>query len=80
VLVRALLQSLTVKNRRLGMAVQLPPETLSEAQRAQVERYLERFLSEIGQIQFRVFWGNTREFTRELRTRWEEHRRHAVAS
>jgi len=77
VLVRALLKSITAPNKRLGVAVQLPPENLSDSQREQVEKYLEGFLNDAGTLRFRVFWGNTDEFTRNLRDRWEEQRHHA---
>jgi hypothetical protein len=80
ILVRALLKSVSVSNKRLGVAVQLPPENLSESQRRQAEKYLERLLNDSGHLQFRVFWGDTREFTRALRARWEDRRRHASAS
>jgi len=80
VLVRTLIASVTAPNKRLGVAVQLPPENLSEAQRAQVERYLQGFLNYSGHVQFRVFWGDTREFARTLRARWESQRGHAAAS
>nr|HEX4316283.1 SIR2 family protein [Kofleriaceae bacterium] len=69
VLLRALLKSVSAKNPRLGVAVQLPPESLSDEQRAQVEKYLKAFLNEPGQFRFNVFWGDTLEFTRSLRDR-----------
>jgi hypothetical protein len=77
VLIRSLLASVTAPNGRPGIAVQLPQENLSEDQRMQVEKYLQRFHQ--GNIPFRVFWGDTREFTRTLRARWEEQPRHARA-
>lgn len=73
-LLRALLRSITAPNKRLGVAVQLPPAGLSSKQQAQVEKYLERFLNVSKQFQFRVFWGTTVDFTRILRKRWKEHR------
>ncbi len=80
VLVRTLLTAVTAPNKRLGVAVQLRPEGLSGNQRAQVEKYLEGILNDSGHVHFRVFWGDTREFTRALRARWEDQRRHAAAS
>lgn len=79
VLLRALLKSVTAPNMRPGVAVQLPPDQLSEGQRAQVEKYLESFLNDSGQLRLRVFWGDPREFTASLRARWED-QRHAAAS
>jgi hypothetical protein len=79
VLLRALLKSVTAPNMRPGVAVQLPPDHLSEGQRAQVEKYLESFLNDSGQLRLRVFWGDPHEFTCSLRARWEE-QRHAAAS
>ena len=79
VLLRALLKSVTAPNMRPGVAVQLPPDHLSEGQRAQVEKYLESFLNDSGQLKLRVFWGDPHEFTCSLRARWEE-QHHAAAS
>jgi hypothetical protein len=80
VLIRALLKSITAPNKRLGVAVQLPPENLSDTQRTQVEKYLEGFLNVSGNLRFRVFWGNTAEFARTLRDRWEEQRQHVAVA
>ncbi|HSK04619.1 MAG TPA: effector-associated domain EAD1-containing protein [Kofleriaceae bacterium] len=70
-LVHTLLKSLTAQNYQFGViAVQLPPETLREPQRAQVETYLKNFL-ETTNFKIRIYWGDTRAFMRELRRRWE---------
>lgn len=78
VLVRTLVTAVTAPNKRLGVAVQLRPEGLSDSQRVQVEKYLEGFLNDSRHVHFRVFWGDTREFTRTLRLRWEDQDRHAA--
>jgi hypothetical protein len=77
VLIRALLKSVTVPNKRLHVAVQLPEENLSDAQRTQVEKYLKGFLNDAGTLRFSVFWGDTEQFTRTLRDRWEREGRNA---
>lgn len=65
----------------LGMksvAVQLPPSSLADSSEAGKERaqaYLEKYLSQIQQIKVCVYWGDVKDFTQELRRRWEDDRR-----
>jgi hypothetical protein len=69
VLMRALLRSMSAKNLKFGVAVQLAPSGLSEEARGRVEKYLDRFLNEAGTLTLRVFWNETDEFIRSLQER-----------
>jgi hypothetical protein len=80
VLVHTLLHAHTAKtHRQFGVAVQLAPGDVPDAQRGQVSEYLEKFLGQIG-INVSVSWLDPVGFMRELRVRWDKECRHAVAS
>lgn len=70
VLFRGLIGSLERSLGRIRVAVQLapkPPETGGITQE-QVQRYLEDYLAK---DDVRVYWGEARDFARELQARWE---------
>lgn len=80
VLVHTLLQPLTAQNPNFGVvAMQLPTETLRDDQLEQVEKYLKNVLENTN-FKIHIFWGGLAKFVCELRTRWEEQRRHAVVA
>jgi len=54
------------------IAVQLPPDKLSGEQNERAQKYLDEYLSQIGDIKtVCIYWGDARQFARELRERWE---------
>jgi hypothetical protein len=61
VLHRSLVMGPTASQRRLSVTVQFPG---SDAEKAYLERYF-------GLMSLKVYWGRARDFTHELRTRWE---------
>ncbi|MBN1479974.1 SIR2 family protein [candidate division KSB1 bacterium] len=70
VLFRGLIASTERSLRRLSISVQLPPITtnVSEDENARIQQYLDEYFKN---IDIKVYWGTTSEFTRELRRRWE---------
>jgi hypothetical protein len=73
VLFRGLVGSLGASLGYTGVAVQLTPPSAdtSEKGQAQAQRYLDRYFEKIQKIKVRIFWGDIRDFTKELRKRWE---------
>jgi hypothetical protein len=71
VLFRGLIASLERSLRRTSVAVQLRPEPPDTADitESQVREYLQEYLS---RDDVRVYWGDSFEFIRELKGRWEE--------
>jgi len=75
---RVLFRSIvTYLERSLGMAhvsVQLVPgeSKLSETQKEDARKYLDRYFGKFANQQITVYWGTCREFAAELRKRWEE--------
>ena len=63
VLYRGLISSMEASLRRISVAVQLPPEDQD------VQNYLAEYF---GNINVKVYWGTARDFSAELRERWEE--------
>jgi len=58
-----------------SIAVQLTPESLvdnSEEGRNRAQEYLNNYFATIQQIKVKVYWGDVKEFTTELRQRWEK--------
>ena len=71
ILFRGLVASLQRGLRRTSIAVQVepqPPET-GEITKAHIRDYLEDYLAK---DDVRVYWGDSFEFVKELRARWEE--------
>jgi hypothetical protein len=62
VLFRGLVSSMEASLRRISVAVQLSPEDQN------VQNYLADYF---GNINVKVYWGTAREFSAELRERWE---------
>jgi hypothetical protein len=55
-----------------AIAVQLPPDRLSGEEMEQAQGYLDQYLGTIGKIRkVHYYWGEARQFARELRERWE---------
>lgn len=74
VLFRGLMGSL---GRTLGMtsiAVQLAPavDDATDEQRAIVQGYLNSYFEQMQTIKVRLYWGDVRDFARELHDRWEQ--------
>ena len=63
VIFRGLVSSMEASLRRISVAVQLSPEDQN------VQNYLADYF---GNINVKVYWGTAREFSAELRERWEE--------
>jgi len=53
---------------RAHLSVQLVPEVGSKEQKEQAQKYLNKYF---GHLNIRVYWGDCREFSAELRKRWE---------
>jgi hypothetical protein len=78
VLCRSLIGSLGASLGMKSVAVQLPPSSLadpSELGRARAQTYLDQYLAKIQKIKLCVYWGDVKDFTQELRQRWEDFRR-----
>ena len=71
VVLRGLVGSLGASLGSPGIAVQLPPGDLSGEETEQAKGYLDKYFDQIGKIKVRVYWGEARQFARELRERWE---------
>ena len=58
-----------------SVAVQLTPTSLvdnSEEGKNRAQEYLNNYFATIQQIKVKVYWGDVKEFTTELRQRWEK--------
>jgi hypothetical protein len=66
VIFRGLVTNKPVSQRRISVAVQLPPGA-SDAEKA-AQKYLTEYYDG---IQVRVYWGEAKDFMTELRERWE---------
>jgi hypothetical protein len=53
---------------RAHVSVQLVPDVGSEEQKEQAQKYLDKYF---GHLNIRVYWGDCREFSAELKRRWE---------
>ena len=74
VLFRGLVGSLGSSLGYPSVAVQLTPDTVDNIEDAQdrAQTYLNKYFEEINQIKVRVYWGDIKKFTTELRQRWEK--------
>ena len=63
VLFRGLITSTEPSLRRISVTVQLSPAS------TEVQKYMDKYFN---RIDVRVYWGTAREFSAELRERWEE--------
>jgi hypothetical protein len=73
VLFRGLMGSLERTLGRTSIAVQLEPPAADKSERgvAQAREYLDSYFAKIQKIKVRVYWGEAREFARELRKHLE---------
>lgn len=71
VILRGLVGSLGASLGYVGIAVQLPPQGLTEDQKEQAKTYLDQYFDQIQRIKVNVYWGDARQFAGELRERWE---------
>jgi hypothetical protein len=71
ILFRGLVASMERSLRRTSIAVQLTPEPPAGISPAQVRDYLEEYLA---RADVRVYWGDSFEFIKELRRRWEAYK------
>jgi len=74
VLFRGLVGSLGASLGYQSVAVQLAPASIddSEKGRESAINYLNVYFEKIQKIRMRVFWGDIKEFTSELRQRWDK--------
>jgi hypothetical protein len=72
VLFRGLIRSTEPTLHRIGVTVQLPPVLIdaSESTRQQAQAFSEGYFA---RMNLRVYWGTSREFSAELRQRWEDY-------
>src|SRR5690242_12577815 len=68
VLFRGLVNSMPGALRYLSLAVQLPPNEGTEAERLSVQAYLDQYF---GNVKVKVYWGKAEEFLTELTERWQ---------
>lgn len=59
-----------------SIAVQLPP-TVLEQRKQDAFRYLGKYFEKINGVKLRVYWGDAREFSKDLRKHWHERVKHA---
>jgi hypothetical protein len=73
VLFRGLIGSLGSTLGYPSIAVQLDPSSAEDPAetRERAQRYLNGYFQKIQRIKVRLFWGDVRDFSRELRQRWE---------
>jgi hypothetical protein len=71
VILRGLIGSLGASIGYMGMSVQLPPGNVAAQSVEKAQEYLDKYFERIQKIQVRIFWGDARDFVRELRSRWE---------
>jgi hypothetical protein len=74
VLFRGLVGSLGASLGYTGIAVQLAPNGTAETENGttRAQSYLDTYFEKIQKIKVRVYWGDIKEFTAELRQRWEK--------
>ena len=74
VLFRGLVGSLGASLGYQSVAVQLAPQSIddSEKGRESAINYLNVYFEKIQKIRMRVYWGDIKEFTSELRQRWDK--------
>ena len=74
VLFRGLVGSLGASLGYTGVAVQLAPNIIDDSANGQTraQHYLDTYFEKIQKIKVRVYWGDIKEFTSELRQRWEK--------
>jgi hypothetical protein len=70
VLFRSVVSYLEISTRRVHISVQLSPlkNKASDEQKRSAEQYLNSYFSK---LDIRVYWGDARDFARELREHWE---------
>jgi len=74
VLFRGLIESLGASLEYTSVAVQLTPDTAENLEDGQekAQQYLDKYFAKIQKIKVKVFWGDIKDFTAELRKQWEE--------
>jgi hypothetical protein len=65
---RILFEALRVRGSFKSIAVLVPPRP-DEPSSGRVQQYLEKYYDE---MDIKIFWGTAREFSAELRRRWEK--------
>ena len=75
VLLRGIISSHEASLTYPAMAVQLRPDILNEKDVEKAIKYLQKYFGNIPKIpKVKVYWGTAREFSRELKERWEKFR------
>lgn len=72
VIFRGIVGSLGASLGYTSIAVQLPLGGLTEQERERAQRYLDQYFDQIQKIKVHIYWGDVRQFARELRERWED--------
>ncbi len=71
VLFRGIMSTLGASLGYTSIAVQLPPEDAVEGGQERAQEYLNRYFGRLQHINFCIYWGNARQFAKELHDRWE---------
>ncbi len=75
VLLRGIISSHEASLTYPAIAVQLRPDALNESNLDKTIKYLQKYFGNIPKIpKVKVYWGTAREFSRELKERWEKFR------
>jgi hypothetical protein len=74
VLLRGIISSHEASLTYPAMAVQLPPDNLNEENLDKAIKYLHKYFGNIPKIKVKIYWGTAKEFSIELRERWEKFR------
>ena len=74
VLFRGLIGSQAAGLGYTSVAVQLAPSAADDSEKGKLDaqNYLDTYFEKIQQVKVRVYWGDIKEFTTELRQRWED--------
>lgn len=75
VLFRMLIYGISISWQPLNISVQLPPQHRNPTYKQRAEEFLRQYFSR--NMNVKIYWGTAREFTTELRARWEAFRRAA---
>lgn len=72
VLLRGIISSHEASLTYPAMAVQLPPDNLNKDDIDKAIGYLHKYFGNIPKIKVKIYWGTAKEFSKELRERWEK--------
>lgn len=72
VLLRGIISSHEASLTYPAMAVQLPPDNLNKVDIDKAIGYLHKYFGNIPKIKVKIYWGTAREFSKELKEKWEK--------